>query len=99
MVRRYKDFEWLYEILTRKYPFRAVPLIPKKTINRRARQEVVLSFAVVAASADFMASRRRGLEEFLFLIMNHPVISEEVVVGEFLSAVGCCGLRGVMRSW
>lgn len=73
-VRRYKDFEWLRYMLVHKYPFRIIPQIPYKRLS-------------LVASEQFLVSRRRGLEEFLFLVVNHPILQKDQLVVQFLSAV------------
>lgn len=47
----------------------------------------------MAQSETFLASRRRGLEEFLFLIVNHPVIQKDEFVVEFLSSENFSSIR------
>lgn len=72
VTRRYKDFAWLQNALVHKFPFRVVPPVPLKSLSRESEK--------------FLASRRRGLEEFLFLVVNHPVLQKDALVVEFLSA-------------
>ena len=78
VVRRYKDFEWIHSALMSKYPFRAIPSIPKKSI----------ALTQASSSTDaFLSARRRGLEDFLFLVVSHPVLRLEPLVDEFLHIV------------
>lgn len=88
VVRRYKDFVWLRHALLQKYPFRTIPAVPPKklTCTQHLRDDQYHPF-LVTASERFLASRRRGLEEFLFLIVNHPVLQKDTLVVHFLSAV------------
>lgn len=76
VTRRYRDFDWLHGTLVHKYPFRVIPHLPGKGS---------LTDHWGVSSAEFMASRRRGLEEFLFLLLNHPVLQKEPLLIEFLS--------------
>lgn len=76
VTRRYRDFDWLHGALVHKYPFRVIPQLPGKG---------GLTDHWGVSSTEFMASRRRGLEEFLFLLLNHPVLQKEPLLIEFLS--------------
>ncbi|PJF18878.1 hypothetical protein PSACC_01288 [Paramicrosporidium saccamoebae] len=57
------------------------------TSTRNGEPVPPLSWAdyLVTQSDAFVASRRRGLEEFLFLVVNHPVIQRDPILVEFLS--------------
>ncbi len=72
--RRFSDFCWLHDMLLHKYPFRSVPSLPKKALN-----------LMTTTSVEFLSSRRRALEEFLFLIMNHPILCGDAIVVEFVT--------------
>ena len=90
VVRRYRDFYWLHQVLILKYPFRIIPQIPAKG-----------SLAILGGkSQEFMASRRRGLEEFMFLVLNHPILQKESLVIEFISASDFQDVRNrITTSW
>lgn len=36
VTRRYSEFVYLWEVLTRRYPFRLFPALPPKRIGRKA---------------------------------------------------------------
>lgn len=75
--RRYRDFAFLCTALRSKYPLRCVPLIPRKTY---------LTIYPLRDNVAFLRTRERGLEEFLFLILNHPILSRDPLVQVFVSA-------------
>lgn len=87
LVRRYKDFEWLRQTLVHKYPFRIIPQIPPKKLS-------------LTSSEQFLVSRRRGLEEFLFLIVNHPVLQKDPLLVDFLSVDNFTEIRSrICSAW
>jgi sorting nexin-8 len=59
VMRRYSDFIWLQEYLTKRFPFRLLPALPPKKIG---------------PDQAFLEQRRRGLARFLSFIASHPVI-------------------------
>lgn len=71
-------------MLLLKYPFRVIPPIPPK--------------AWFNGSETFVASRRRSLEEFIYLICNHPVLQGDQSVQEFLSSEDLSSLRTTLQS-
>ena len=79
--RRYKDFEWLHDTLLHKYPFRIVPNIPGKRLN-------------LVITDEFIATRRRGLEEFMILVLNHPILQKDPLLAEFLAVENFSDVRG-----
>ncbi|KAF9454352.1 hypothetical protein P691DRAFT_693036 [Macrolepiota fuliginosa MF-IS2] len=71
VTRRYSEFVYLWEALTRRYPFRLFPALPPKRIG---------------ADEHFLEQRRRGLQRALNFVLNHPVLKEDGVLGVFLTA-------------
>jgi sorting nexin-1/2 len=62
VVRRYSDFSWLLQELTREFPGVIVPPLPEKlTVGRFGE--------------DFVESRKRGLEKFLQRVAAHIELS------------------------
>ncbi|KAH9167386.1 hypothetical protein EDB89DRAFT_1997996 [Lactarius sanguifluus] len=68
--RRYSEFAFLWDCLVRRYPFRLLPQLPPKRIG---------------PDESFLEQRRKGLERFLRVVMNHPVIKEDALLGSFLA--------------
>lgn len=73
VVRRYSDFDWLQDVLLRKYPFRMVPELPPKKIGSQNADPL------------FLAKRRKGLSRFINLVMKHPVLRSDDLVLTFLT--------------
>lgn len=71
VLRRYSDFWWLWEVLLKRYPFRALPNLPPKKLGGR--------------DAAFLEKRRRGLSRFINAVIRHPVLREDEVVSKFLT--------------
>ncbi|KXN87384.1 Sorting nexin MVP1 [Leucoagaricus sp. SymC.cos] len=70
VTRRYSEFVYLWEVLTRRYPFRLFPALPPKRIG---------------PDEHFLEQRRRGLQRALNFVLNHPVLKEDGVLGVFLT--------------
>ncbi|KAI9433431.1 hypothetical protein BJY52DRAFT_1198651 [Lactarius psammicola] len=68
--RRYSEFAFLWDCLVRRYPFRLLPQLPPKRIG---------------PDESFLEQRRKGLERFLRVVINHPVIKEDALLGSFLA--------------
>ncbi|BFZ64343.1 Sorting nexin mvp1 [Saitoella coloradoensis] len=77
VTRRYSDFTWLLSTLTRRYPFRLIPLMPPKRL--------AVNGHYLSADAAFLERRRRGLKRFLEGVVGHPILGKDVLVGVFLS--------------
>ncbi|KAG6052401.1 hypothetical protein E4U17_005829 [Claviceps sp. LM77 group G4] len=77
VIRRYSDFVWLLDCLHKRYPFRALPLLPPK--------RVALNGNHLSNDGAFIEKRRRGLARFLNSIVRHPVLSQEQLVVMFLT--------------
>lgn len=73
MVRRYSEFTWLAQQLSRSCPGAIVPAIPEKQIMGKF-------------SSDFVESRRRALERFLTRISNHHELGKNENFVHFLQA-------------
>ncbi|KAI8636330.1 hypothetical protein BD408DRAFT_397570 [Parasitella parasitica] len=71
VLRRYSDFWWLWEVLLRRYPFRALPNLPPKKLGGR--------------DATFLEKRRKGLSRFINAIIRHPVLRQDDIVARFLT--------------
>ncbi|GAA5917598.1 hypothetical protein JCM8208_006761 [Rhodotorula glutinis] len=76
--RRYSDFVWLVDCLTRRYPFRSLPALPPKRLQ--------LSGHYLAVDELFLDRRRRGLERALTALVAHPVIRHDALLAHFLSS-------------
>ncbi|KAL5598705.1 hypothetical protein BROUX41_003382 [Berkeleyomyces rouxiae] len=77
VIRRYSDFVWLLDCLHKRYPFRALPMLPPK--------RVALNGNHLSNDGAFIEKRRRGLARFLNAIVRHPVISLDQLVIMFLT--------------
>ncbi|RPA74751.1 hypothetical protein BJ508DRAFT_215102 [Ascobolus immersus RN42] len=77
VVRRYSDFVWLLECLHKRYPFRALPLLPPKALTVNATP--------LLASTSFLDRRRRGLIRFSNFLVRHPILSKEQLVVMFFT--------------
>jgi hypothetical protein len=71
VLRRYSDFWWLLEVLTKRYPFRALPNLPPKKLGGR--------------DATFLEKRRKGLSRFINAIIRHPILRQDDIVNRFLT--------------
>jgi len=65
-IRRYSDFFWLHEILSKRYQFRIMINIPPKHNIGTSSNDMV-----------FLENRRRGLSRFINYIGNHPVMKND----------------------
>lgn len=73
VVRRYSDFTWLAQELSKEFPGVIVPPLPEKLTVGRFGEE-------------FVDSRRRGLEKFLQRIASHAELSNSQYFIVFLQA-------------
>lgn len=77
VIRRYSDFVWLLDCLHKRYPFRAIPLLPPKRVAVNGNH--------LSNDNSFIEKRRRGLARFLNALVRHPVLSSEQLVVMFLT--------------
>ncbi|KAJ2905924.1 Sorting nexin mvp1 [Zalerion maritima] len=77
VIRRYSDFVWLLDCLHKRYPFRALPLLPPKRVAVNGNH--------LSNDGAFIEKRRRGLARFLNSLVRHPVLSQEQLVIMFLT--------------
>lgn len=75
--RRYSDFVWLVESLTKRYPFRLLPALPPKRIQ--------VSGHYLATDELFLERRRRGLERALTALLVHPVLKRDALLNAFMT--------------
>ncbi|KAK3821589.1 MAG: hypothetical protein J3Q66DRAFT_333700 [Benniella sp.] len=71
VLRRYSDFWWLLETLSKRFPFRILPNLPPKRLG--VGDEV------------FLERRLRGLTRFMNALMRHPVLKNDPLVISFLT--------------
>ncbi|KAF8969779.1 Sorting nexin mvp1 [Entomortierella lignicola] len=71
VIRRYSDFWWLLEVLSKRFPFRILPNLPPKRLG--------------VADEVFLARRLRGLTRFINAIVRHPVLKNDPLVVSFLT--------------
>ncbi|KAK3827647.1 MAG: hypothetical protein J3Q66DRAFT_276193 [Benniella sp.] len=76
--RRYQDFRWLYNALSRDYPERVLPPLPDKHRLGYVRGD--------RFSREFVEKRRASLERFLKKIAAHPVLQAKKQVRAFLDS-------------
>lgn len=77
VIRRYSDFVWLLDCLHKRYPFRALPLLPPKRVAVNGNH--------LSNDGAFIEKRRRGLARFLNALVRHPILREEQLVIMFLT--------------
>jgi len=76
VIRRYSDFEWLSNELIKFYPGIIIPPLPEKQ-------------SVGNLTNEFVESRRRALEKFLFRIAIHPDLGYSTFFIAFLQKGAC----------
>lgn len=72
MSRRYKHFDWLHEILEKKYCFITIAPLPDKQISGRYEEQ-------------FIEHRRIQLQEFVDYVCRHPVLSRSRAWEHFIT--------------
>ncbi|KAI0097113.1 hypothetical protein F4814DRAFT_443202 [Daldinia grandis] len=77
VIRRYSDFVWLLDCLHKRYPFRALPLLPPKRVAVNGNH--------LSNDGAFIEKRRRGLARFLNTMVRHPILGQEQLVIMFLT--------------
>ncbi|KAI1444939.1 hypothetical protein F5Y02DRAFT_408681 [Annulohypoxylon stygium] len=77
VIRRYSDFVWLLDCLHKRYPFRALPLLPPKRVAVNGNH--------LSNDGAFIEKRRRGLARFLNTLVRHPILGQEQLVIMFLT--------------
>ncbi|KAI1114638.1 hypothetical protein F5Y14DRAFT_414070 [Nemania sp. NC0429] len=77
VIRRYSDFVWLLDCLHKRYPFRALPLLPPKRVAVNGNH--------LSNDGAFIEKRRRGLARFLNATVRHPILGQEQLVIMFLT--------------
>lgn len=82
VIRRYSDFVWLLDCLHKRYPFRALPLLPPKRVAVNGNH--------LSNDGAFIEKRRRGLARFLNATIRHPVLGQEQLVIMFLTVPTVC---------
>lgn len=82
VIRRYSDFVWLLDCLHKRYPFRALPLLPPKRVAVNGNH--------LSNDGAFIEKRRRGLARFLNATVRHPVLGQEQLVIMFLTVPTVC---------
>ncbi|KAL7421347.1 Sorting nexin mvp1 [Cryptotrichosporon argae] len=70
VFRRYSDFAWLADTLTRRYPFRLLPALPPKRLN---------------PDSAFLEQRRKALRRFVNAAVNHPVLQGDGALNVFMT--------------
>ncbi|KAF9189283.1 Sorting nexin mvp1 [Haplosporangium sp. Z 767] len=71
VVRRYSDFWWMLEVLSKRFPFRILPNLPPKRLG--------------VADEAFLERRLRGLTRFMNALIRHPVLRNDPLVVSFLT--------------
>ncbi|EGR28318.1 sorting nexin 1, putative, partial [Ichthyophthirius multifiliis] len=66
VLRRFSDFEWLYNQLVNKYGGFLVPLLPEKNILTKFNKETM----------NFSNDRKKNLEYFLQKLINHSFLQQ-----------------------
>ncbi|RDB20865.1 Sorting nexin MVP1 [Hypsizygus marmoreus] len=68
--RRYSEFVFLWDCLTRRYPFRLFPALPPKRLG---------------PDEHFLEQRKKGLARSLNFVVNHPIIKDDGLLAVFLT--------------
>lgn len=90
-LRRYNDFSWLLETITRRYPSRMIPSLPPKNLGGsklliQAMKWCFRSSNFCTTGTDaFLEKRRKGLARFLNALLRHPVLKNDELVHVFLT--------------
>ncbi|KAI9289006.1 hypothetical protein BC943DRAFT_271987, partial [Umbelopsis sp. AD052] len=71
VLRRYNDFSWLAETITRRYPSRMIPNLPPKNLGGRTDA--------------FLEKRRKALSRFLNALLRHPILRNDEIVHVFFT--------------
>ncbi|EGF79821.1 hypothetical protein BATDEDRAFT_89471 [Batrachochytrium dendrobatidis JAM81] len=71
VLRRYSEFWWLAEILTKRYPYRILPVLPPKK--------------AVGVHQEFIEQRRQRLARFINFVVNHPIFRKDDMVFIFMT--------------
>ena len=74
VYRRFRDFEWLYQIIQLKYPACIIPPIPPKNALGNW----------YADESEQVQTRKAGLERFLSKVMNHRIMCDSEDLKGFL---------------
>ncbi|WYZ39710.1 hypothetical protein EsH8_IV_000051 [Colletotrichum jinshuiense] len=77
VIRRYSDFVWLLDCMHKRYPFRALPLLPPKRVAVNGNH--------FSNDGAFIEKRRRGLARFLNALVRHPILGQEQLIIMFLT--------------
>jgi sorting nexin-8 len=70
VLRRYSEFDFLWDCLVRRYPFRLLPSLPPKRLG---------------GDDAFLEQRRKGLSRFLNFVVNHPILKTDGLLSVFLT--------------
>eukprot|EP01125_Pyxidicula_operculata_P016686 TRINITY_DN5771_c0_g6_i1.p1 TRINITY_DN5771_c0_g6~~TRINITY_DN5771_c0_g6_i1.p1 ORF type:complete len:408 (+),score=110.34 TRINITY_DN5771_c0_g6_i1:1206-2429(+) len=71
-IRRYSDFDWLWNQLRQEFKCTLIPPLPEKGLMNRF-------------SSEFVEYRRKELQRFLKRVLNNPVLSKSAALAPFLS--------------
>jgi PX domain len=85
-TRRFSDFVWLHEKLTKKHPECAIPPIPEKDFNLMSK-----------FTDEFLDYRARELERFLKRVSAHSKLSAAACVHSFFNADVEVGIHRISR--
>lgn len=69
VVRRYNDFVTLHSLLVSRFPYRMLPRLPPKQLMLDS----------------FLEERRRGLQRYLQIVCQHPIVSSGPMLETFLT--------------
>jgi hypothetical protein len=82
VLRRYRDFLWLHNVLTKRYVGMSVPAIPLK--RRRLSSSLTLFNELKASKQAFISERMTLLQLFLERVLESPYLRTDSAVDEFL---------------
>ena len=78
IFRRYSDFEWLKDQLSKEYPFSIIPPVPEKDLNSTVDK------LKGDENKDMIEYRKRALRKFLLRIGAHPYVATSRIFQDFL---------------
>lgn len=88
--RKETDFEWLHSALSEEFMERIIPPLPPKIKMLQGKHKVIRVrisvFFLIDQDDKFLQTRRRFLQRFIQVIVNHPELRRSEVFRNFVAA-------------